>query len=126
VILMAFERILEDESSLLNLTWGASGFALEAIERKSGARRSLPVDPSSMDLIVAAWPAFRDKIQSGAGATTAAPPIASPIAFRDGPGASSSPSRSPHSIGSGSGAPTSPSGRANGAGSSPEAPKTLL
>lgn len=61
---MLSERVSESDGTLLNLRWEAGvGFVLWSIQ-PGGRRVDLPLDTKAMDAIAAAWPRFRDEVQS--------------------------------------------------------------
>lgn len=93
-MLMKMERIEQTDTGPTRLIYDHRGFVL-ATQTKSGAQHELPIDPASMDRLVAAWPAFKASIGVPAPAQSVAPATPSRNGSKVGPGPRNSPSSPP-------------------------------
>jgi len=89
------QQIRETETGRTRVRWDmVAGFQLVSQDAKTGQQRVVPIDPESIDALVAAWPAFRASLPSGAPAPTAPPATPSPSASKAGPAPTNSASPS--------------------------------
>lgn len=107
----------------------SSGFSMVTQDLKSGALRTLPIDPEAIDALVAMWPAWKAALPA-VDAPIVAPAMPSPPVSKAGRDATSSsssrPAPSPPSTTSSSGDRSSASGSASAAPSSRAASSDLF